>query len=85
MFFHSPRKRRSKPTADVESPDGQGQQLRDWRRSAQKVTRAWNAWLAAEGGDRAARYTDYAAALAAEELAAARVERMLRLRETSRR
>jgi hypothetical protein len=85
MFFRSPRKRRPKPTVDVESPSGQAEQLRDWRRSAQKVTRAWNAWLAAEWRDRAARYADYAAALAAEELAAARVERMLRPRETSRR
>ena len=71
-------------SALTESADGQAGQLHDWRRSAQRVTRAWNAWLAAEGRDRDARYSDYEAALAAEELAAAKVERMLRPRETSR-
>lgn len=82
LFFRSPRKRRhSEPAADA--PDHQAEQLHDWRRSAQKVTRAWNAWLAAEVRDRDARYGDYEAALAAEELAAARVERMLRRRAAS--
>jgi hypothetical protein len=84
MFFRSPKKRHSKP-AVPESAEGQAGQLLDWRRSAQRVTRAWNAWLAAEGRDRDARYSDYEAALAAEELAAAKVERMFRPRETSRR
>jgi hypothetical protein len=76
LLFRSPRKRQSKP-APAESPP-QAQQpepLREWRRSAQRVTRAWNAWLAAEGRDRDARYGDYEAALAAEELAAARFAR----------
>jgi hypothetical protein len=84
MFFRSPRKRRPKPAACVEPAERQAGQLYDWRRSAQRVTRAWNAWLAAEGRDRDARYSDYEAALAAEELAAAKVERMLRPREPSR-
>jgi hypothetical protein len=80
MFFRPSKKR---PIS--EELDPQAEKLRDWRHSAQKVTRAWNAWLAADGRDRAARYTDYAAALAAEELAAARVERMLGSRQTSAR
>ena len=83
MFFRSSLKRSPHDPARSESSAGQAQQLRDWRRSAQKVTRAWNAWLAADARDRTARYTDYSAALAAEELAAARVERMLGSRQTS--
>jgi hypothetical protein len=84
MFFRSPRKRRrSEPAAVADAPDHQAEQLHDWRRSAQKVSRAWNAWLAADTPDRDARYGDYEAALAAEELAAARVERMLRRRAAS--
>jgi hypothetical protein len=83
MFFRPPKKLPPPDRTTAESPNRQGEQLLDWRRSAQKVTRAWNAWLAADARDRAARYTDYAAALAAEERAAARVERMLRPRETS--
>jgi heme oxygenase len=57
----------------------QSQQLREWRRSAQRVTRAWNAWLAAESGDRGARYRAFVAALADEERAAAEVARMVDL------
>ena len=57
----------------------QTRELHDWRRSAQRVTRAWNAWLAAESGDRASRYRAYVAALADEERAAAEVERMVDL------
>jgi hypothetical protein len=82
MFFRSPKKRRPPHCNTSGSSRAQGEQLLDWRRSAQKVTRAWNAWLAADARDRAARYTDYAAALAAEERAAARVECMLRPHET---
>jgi hypothetical protein len=57
----------------------QPQQLHDWRRSAQRVTRAWNAWLAAERRDRTIRYSVFVAALAEEERAAAEVERMVDL------
>jgi predicted TIM-barrel fold metal-dependent hydrolase len=57
----------------------QTQQLQDWRRSAQRVTRAWNAWLAAERRDRAIRYRAFVAALADEERAAAEVERIVDL------
>jgi hypothetical protein len=57
----------------------QTQRLHEWRRSAQRVTRAWNAWLAAENRDRAIRYRVLMAALADEETAAAEIERMLDL------
>jgi len=53
-------------------------QLQSWRESAQRVTRAWNAWLAAEGRDRTARYRALEAAVAAEERAAAELERSAR-------
>jgi hypothetical protein len=65
-----------------ESGQGQTDQLQDWRRSAQRVTRAWNAWLAADGRDRGVRYRAFVAALGDEERAAAEVERMIQLPET---
>ena len=52
-----------------------------WRRSAQRVTRAWNAWVAAERRDRSARYRAFVAALADEERAAVEIERMIDLAE----
>src|SRR5947209_2261647 len=52
----------------------QAQQLMEWRRSAQGVTRAWDAWLAAEPRDRGLRYRTFVAALAGEERAAAELE-----------
>jgi hypothetical protein len=70
--------------SDAGSHEGtlrQTQQLQDWRRSAQRVTRAWNAWLAAESGDRGVRYRAFVAALGEEERAAAEVERMVQLPE----
>ena len=84
MFFRSRRHRspqdipRAADHSDAGSPETT-QQLQDWRRSAQRVTRAWNAWLAAESRDRAGRYRVFVAALADEETAAAEVERMLDL------
>jgi predicted TIM-barrel fold metal-dependent hydrolase len=86
VFFGSRRHQSSqeKPRAADQSDAGipettlhQTQQLQDWRRSAQRVTRAWNAWLAAESRDRAIRYRAFVAALADEERAAAEVERMV--------
>ena len=62
-----------------ETPLRQSQQLQDCRRSAQRVTRAWNAWLAAESRDRGVRYCAFVAALGDEERAAAEVERMVAL------
>ena len=55
-----------------------------WRRSAQRVTRAWNAWLAAEAGDRSARYRAFVEALADEERAAMEIERMIGLADPGR-
>ncbi|HEY2600267.1 MAG TPA: hypothetical protein VGI67_01835 [Thermoleophilaceae bacterium] len=57
----------------------QARELRNWRLSAQRVTRTWNAWIAAEHNERPMRYHAYVMALAEEELAAAAVERMVRL------
>ena len=88
MFFPSRRHRspQDKPRAadhgDAGIPETtlrQTQQLQDWRRSAQRVTRAWNAWLAAETRDRPIRYRVFVAALADEETAAAEIERMVDL------
>ena len=53
----------------------------EWRRSAQRVTPAWNAWLVAEGRDRGVRYRAFVAALDDEERAAAEIERMIDLAE----
>jgi hypothetical protein len=87
--FFRPRRHRSprdNPRAAEHSDAGspaatlrQTQQLQHWRRSAQRVTRAWNAWLAADNRDRAIRYRALMAALADEENAAADVERMIDL------
>jgi len=46
-----------------------------WRCSAQKVSRAWNEWLAAENGQQAGRYRRYLLALADEERAALELAR----------
>jgi hypothetical protein len=51
-------------------------QLREWRWAAQRVTRAWNAWLAADSRDRAVRYRIFVTALADEETTAAELERV---------
>jgi hypothetical protein len=67
-----------------ETPLRQTQQLQDWRRSAQRVTRAWNAWLAADSGDRLIRYRGFVAALADEERAARELERMVDLGDAGR-
>jgi hypothetical protein len=85
VFFRS-RRARGKPCVaghgDARTPDPtlqQAQLLQDWRRSAQRVTRAWNAWLAAETRDRTVRYQAFVATLADEERAAVEVERMIEL------
>ncbi len=49
--------------ADATTPR-QTRQLIEWRRSAQRVTRAWRAWLATESGDHGERYRAFVAALA---------------------
>lgn len=57
-------------TDDTTPP--QTRELMEWRRLAQRVTRAWNAWLAADRRDRGVRYRAFVAALADEERAARR-------------
>ena len=57
----------------------QCRQWQAWRRSAQKVTRTWNEWLAADGRHRAASYIRHISALAEEERAAAEIELIVKL------
>ncbi len=68
-------------THDAAPP--QTQQLQHWRQCAQRVTRAWNAWLAAERRDRGVRYRAFVAALADEDRAAAELQRRIELSERS--
>lgn len=53
----------------------QTQQFDDWRRSEQQVRHKWEAWLAADGRERAVAYRAFEAALAEEERAAGEIER----------
>ena len=86
MFFGS-RKRRtsaggvSHPSGPAPSRMGEPEsvQWRAWRCAAQKATRAWNEWLAADRRERPARYLCYVSALAEEEQAAVEVARGVRL------
>jgi hypothetical protein len=48
-----------------------------WRRSAQKVTRAWNEWLAADHRSPSDRYRRYLSALGEEERAAVELARVV--------
>lgn len=48
--------------------------LQTWRRSEQRVTRTWQAWLAATAEDQTDRYRAYLRALAEEEQAAIAVQ-----------
>jgi hypothetical protein len=57
-----------------EALETQPERLEEWRRSAQRVTRAWNSWLAAERRDERALYHTFVLALADEEDAAARAQ-----------
>ena len=56
-----------------EAGELQSRQWQTWRRSAQKVTRAWNEWLAGGRLQRAELYRRYVSALADEERAAAAI------------
>jgi hypothetical protein len=86
MFFGFKKTRRSRrdapqpsdPVRD-EAVEQQSRQWNAWRRSAQKVTRTWNEWLAADGRERAASYNGYISALAEEERAAAEIELIVKL------
>ena len=80
MFFGSKKRRRSQLGVSQPSDrasDGREQllsrQWQAWRRSAQKVTRAWNEWLAGGRRERAELYRRYVSALADEERAAAAI------------
>jgi hypothetical protein len=86
-----PRKRHSsRREASVRRPTGEASgeasqheaQLLAWRSAAQRVSREWNAWLAAEGNERGLRYGALVSALADEEKAAIEVERTITLTET---
>ena len=73
---------RVRDCGDAETDDTtprQTRQLMEWRRSAQRVTRAWHAWLAAESCDRGERYRAFEIALAEEERAAVEVEGIIDL------
>ena len=86
MFF-GPRKRYRSSRGALQPSDPVGneaveQQSREWqawRQSAQKVTRTWNEWLAAEGRQRAACYMRHISALTEEERAAAEIELIVKL------
>lgn len=88
MFFRSRRHGSARDNPRVadhsdagtdETPLRQTQLLQEWRRAAQRVTRAWNSWLAADSRDRNVRYRAFVAALGDEERAAAEVERLVEL------
>jgi hypothetical protein len=55
---------------------GKSREWLAWWRSAQTVNRAWNEWLAADSNRRPDIYRRYLLALAAEERAAAELERL---------
>jgi hypothetical protein len=78
---HRSRRGASQPSDPVgnEPVDQQSRQWQAWRLSAQKVTRTWNEWLAADARQRAASYGCYISALAEEERAAAEIELIVRL------
>jgi len=64
-----------------ETVQRQSHHLEEWRRSAQRVTQAWNDWLAADRTERGSCYRALVLALAEEERAASEVERMTRHHE----
>ena len=80
MFGSSKQRQRGSAAADERDPAGpntsagQSRQWHAWRRSAQKVTRTWNSWLAADAGERDELYRRYVSALGEEERAAAELE-----------
>jgi hypothetical protein len=80
MFFGPRKRHRSPPGASQpsdpvgnEAVEQQSREWQAWRQSAQKVTRTWNEWLAAEGRERDASYTRHISALTEEERAAAEI------------
>jgi hypothetical protein len=86
MFFGFKKTRRSRRDASQpsdpvrdEAVEQQSRQWNAWRRSAEKVTRTWNEWLAADGRERDASYTRHISPLAEAERAAAEIELLLKL------
>jgi hypothetical protein len=86
MFFsrrkrHRSRRGASQPSDPVgnEAVGRQSREWQAWRLSAQKVTRTWNEWLAADGRQRGASFTRHVSALTEEERAAAEIELMVKL------
>jgi hypothetical protein len=89
MFFGSRKRRRSAGGVSHPSDPAPSQTaerelvlLRAWRSAAQKATRAWNEWLAADGRERPVLYRCYVSRLAEEEQAAAELERTASLEDS---
>jgi hypothetical protein len=86
MFFGSRKRHKSAggvshPSAPAPSSTAEPEELvpwRAWRSAAQKATRVWNEWLAADRHERPALYRHYVLALAEEEQAAVEVARGVR-------
>jgi hypothetical protein len=78
---HRSRRGASQPSDPVGNDvvERESRQWQAWRQSAQKVTRTWNEWLAADRGERAASYTRHISALTEEERAAAEIELIVKL------
>jgi hypothetical protein len=86
MFFGSRNRRKSAggvphPRAPAPTHTAEPELLQwcAWRSAAQKATRAWNEWLAADSHDRPEHYRCYLSVLAEEEQAAVRLERAVNL------
>jgi len=86
MFFAVKARRKLAGFRDIGDPvardtgEPRAREWLAWRRCAQRVTRAWNEWLAADIRQQPERYRRYLSALAEEERAAAEVERALAAR-----
>ena len=65
--------------AATEAGERHSRQWQTWRCAAQKVTRAWNEWLAGGSRERPELYRRYISALAEEERAAVAIEQTVNL------
>jgi hypothetical protein len=90
MLFGSRKRRKSDGGVSHPSDPARSQlaepefvQWRAWRCAAQKATRAWNQWLAADGRERPERYRAYVSALDEEEQAAGELERAVNLEDNA--
>jgi hypothetical protein len=82
MFFGSRKRRKSaggashpSDPASHQTTERHSEQWDAWRFAAQRATRAWKEWLAADGRERPELYRRYVCALAKEEQAALAIER----------